>query len=302
MNEFDIIAKYFQLLSEEKVSFDNDAAVLEIPEGHELVVTSDTLNAGTHFFADALPGDIACKALRVNVSDLAAMGAKPFCYQLNLALPSKPSEEWFKEFTSALINDQKAFGIFCSGGDTTSIDGPLSISITAMGLVEKGKAWKRSGAKVGDDIVLSGPVGDAWIGLEVLRGRLKTDHDEFFVEKYYKPEVEFLSDPVHAAIDVSDGLIADLTHICKSSGIGAHIKVEDIQFSDQARVLIESQAVSVEQLLTGGDDYRLLMAVPQGHTIAGAQIIGRFTKESGVNVYDKNGGKLQFQHTGWSHF
>ena len=119
MNEFDVIARYFAPLGRD--GFTNDAAVLSVPDGQELVVTSDTLNAGTHFFADAAAGDIARKALRVNVSDLAAMGADPYCYQLNIAFPDAPAEEWLAEFTEALAADQAAFGLFCSGGDTTSI-------------------------------------------------------------------------------------------------------------------------------------------------------------------------------------
>ncbi|MGB4058336.1 MAG: AIR synthase related protein, partial [Alphaproteobacteria bacterium] len=133
MNEFETIARYFKPLTEGRDALLDDAAVLSVPPGFELVVTSDTLNAGTHFMADAAAGDIARKALRVNLSDLAAMGARPFAYQLNIAFPARPSEGWLAEFTSALMDDQKTFGIFCSGGDTTTILGAFSISITAMG-------------------------------------------------------------------------------------------------------------------------------------------------------------------------
>lgn len=306
MTEFEMIAKYFAPLTMGRVALDDDAAVLKIPDGQELVVSSDTLNAGVHFFGNSAAGDIARKALRVNLSDMAAMGAKPFCYQLNIAFPSKPDAEWLTEFCASLQDDQQRFHVFCSGGDTTSIQGGLSISITMMGLVDQGRAWRRGGAQAGDRLVLSGHVGDAWIGLEVLRGHLKTADDDYFVRAYYEPVPQFgiqaYGDCVRAAIDVSDGMIADLGHICSSSGVGARVDFSAILFSAQAQALIDAGQVDAMQLLNGGDDYQLLLAVASDAVIDGVQVIGEFVAGAGVVVVDGNGQDIPVRHTGWSHF
>ena len=307
MNEFSMIEKYFAPLSRDGLK--DDAAVLQIPAGFELVVSSDTLNAGTHFLADAAPGDVAHKALRSNLSDLASMGAAPLSYQLNLAFPEKPSEKFLAEFTSALAADQKEFGIFCSGGDTTSIKGPLSISITVLGLVKTGTALRRGGAKAEDDIILTGPVGDALIGLKILRGEIKTSDDEYFIQKYYRPRprldlVASLITSAHAAVDISDGLIADLSHICTASGVQAHVTVSESLFSAAAQKLLQARQVTMVDLLTGGDDYELLAALPPGVALPpGCQSIGRFHAGApDVQAVDKAGKPITFSHTGWAHF
>ena len=299
MNEFDIIEKYFAPLSKDGLT--NDAAVIDIPEGHQLVVTSDTLNAGTHFMADALPDQIAHKALRANVSDLYSMGATPLGYQLNIAFPERPTENWLKAFVSALKQDQEQFDIYCSGGDTTSIKGPLSISITAMGLVKTGKAWTRNGAKQGDKVLLSGCVGDAWIGLQVLSSKLQTNDDGYFVSAYYSPPLAggLGGEPINAAIDISDGFVADLSHICKESNIGAKIDLAKIPFSPQAQRLLDEGKVTHEQLLTGGDDYVLIMA--SDNNIENVHEIGTFTGDT-VVIHDQNGHLMHFENTGWRHF
>lgn len=294
MNEFDVIDKYFAPLC--PYGLDNDAAVLSVPEGHELIVTSDTLNAGTHFLAGSAPEDIAHKALRVNLSDLASMAAAPLAYQLNIAFPEKPAEEWLVRFTAALKKDQEEFGIICSGGDTTSIDGALSISITAFGTAPKGNAWKRSGARDGDALVLLGEVGLAGRGLEMLRG--KEEEDEKCINAYLRPypyirEAQEIRGLVNAAIDVSDGLVADLGHICKASKLGARVRFPNCS----------------EQDLTAGDDYALLLAVPQGNidelfkSLPDTRVVGEFTSEiSGVEVLDEFGAVIDFSKAGWTHF
>lgn len=306
MNEFDVIAKYFLPLTQgraEAGSLRDDAAVLDVPEGCELVVTSDTLNAGTHFPVEAAPDDIAHKALRVNLSDLAAMGARPYAYQLNIAFPERPREDWLAAFTAALLKDQAEFGIFCSGGDTTSIKGPLSISVTAMGLADRGKVWKRSGAESGDVLVLTGPPGDAWIGLQILQGKMRTEDDEYFTRRYYRPSPRFVAGPVHGAIDISDGLVADLRHICHASGLAAHIAFEKILFSPQAEKLLAAGQVTPEQLLTGGDDYELLLAcAPEYAGDLPGHVIGRFETGAPDVCITKAGVKLDFQSSGWTHF
>lgn len=307
MNEFSMIAEYFAPLAPGGLK--DDAAVLKIPPGQELVVTSDTLNAGTHFMAGAAPGDIAHKALRVNLSDLAAMGASPLSYQLNIAFQEKPSTEWLAAFTGALAADQKEFNIFCSGGDTTLIKGSLSISITALGLVPAGKAVTRGGAKPGDRVVLTGPMGEALIGLKILRGEIQSANDLYFIQKYYQPRprldlADFMRAHAHAAIDISDGLIADLGHVCAASGLRAALQIGESVFSPQARAVLAAGQVTMEQLLTGGDDYQLLLAVPGGVTLPeGACVIGAFAAgEPGVAVRDTGGAVLTFSHKGWTHF
>lgn len=308
MNEFDIIEKYFTPLSKDGLK--DDTAIISIPSGHELVVSSDTLNAGTHFMPDAAPADIAHKALRSNLSDLAASGADPLSYQLNIAFPQKPSEKWLEAFTGALAADQKHFGIFCSGGDTTSIKGPLSISITALGLVPTRSAVRRDGAKPGDVIILTGPVGDALAGLKILRGEIRTENDDYFIRKYYRPTPRLdltvsMRAYAHAAIDISDGLIADLGHICKSSAMAAVVELDKIAFSSPAQKLLETGAVIPADFLTGGDDYELLLAVSSSHAahFPNTQIIGHFVAGvPGVRLLDISGKPIPLSHKGWSHF
>lgn len=313
MHEFDVIARYFRPLSEGRDPFENDAAVLSVPADQDLIVTSDTLNEGTHFIKNADPADIAHKALRVNLSDLAAMGAKPYAYQLNIAFSEKPDEIWLEEFTASLLADQKEFGIFCSGGDTTSINGPLSISITVMGFAPKGQALKRSGTKPGDHIVLTGPVGDALIGLHVLQDKIKTADDDYFINAYYRPVPrtavsEIVRAHASATVDISDGLAADLGHICKASNCAGHVRLARGIFSEAAL----KTNVSAADLLTGGDDYELLLAVPPSQsrelmTKLEAQglkplIIGEFKVGHGVTIYDEHGEILPLPKAGWQHF
>ena len=316
MNEFEIIQTYFEKLTlgrAEAGGLKDDAAVLDIPDGHELVITSDTLSAGTHFMEDAAPGDIAHKALRVNLSDLAAMGAHPYCYQLNIAFPGKADEMWVRAFTDALLADQKAFGIFCSGGDTTSTKGPLTLSITAMGLVAKGKAVKRSGACAGDILALTGPVGDALIGLKILRDGLAVDEPDPFIKAYTQPTprtavVRVLQTHAHAAIDISDGLVADVGHIADASGLRAVIDADAIPFRDVARRLMETAVISFEELVTGGDDYELALALPsEALTVLRAQgvnfhVIGCFEAGVGVRIVDQEGALMPLSKSGWKHF
>ena len=313
MGEFDIIAKYFRPLTGGD-PLQDDATVLNIPDGHELVVTSDTLNAGTHFLNDEDPANIAHKALRTNLSDLAAMGANPLCYQLNLAFPEKPSEDWLQRFTKALETDQKQYGLFCSGGDTTSIlGGHLSISITALGTVPKGKALHRNGAKEGDLIIITGPVGDAFLGLKSLQTGLEYPAA---ISRYRLPHPRLQStamrDHIHAAADISDGLVADLGHIAAASGLAADIHLDRFRFSGEVQSAFAKNLITPEQALTGGDDYELVLAVAPEHEKAilaafpeafpEAFVIGRFAKGQGVRVLDEKDQPVSFTASGWSHF
>jgi len=322
MSEFRMIEEYFSRLHEGQdaaLSMKDDGAVIAVPDGHELVVSTDTLNEGVHFLKGAEPEDIAHKALRSNLSDIAAMGAWPYCYQLAIAFPEKPDEDWLKRFTGALREDHKAYGVFCSGGDTTSVFGEcLSVSITMMGFVPKGQAVKRSGAQEGDAVLLTGPVGDAYLGLRHLQGRLQDESASSFAPAYLRPQPrtgmdEAIRAYAHAAIDISDGLVADLGHVCRASGIGAWVELDRIIFSGAATSLIQGGKVTAQELLSGGDDYELLLAVPADHIkplsealISGGakpMVIGRFTAErEGVAITDDTGQALDFSHGGWQHF
>lgn len=319
--EFDLIATYFLPLAEgrsEAANFQNDAALLDVPEGMQLAVTSDTLNADVHFFAGQKPDTIAKKALRTNISDLIAMGARPYCYQLNIALPVADAG-WIAAFSAALAEENRRYGVFCSGGDTTSValGGGVSIAIAAFGLVERGRAVMRGGAQAGDVLMLSGTVGDAWCGLQSLRGALDGVCGSC-VDLYYAPEPPLALVPVlaryaKAALDISDGLAADLSHLARASNARAVVEAGSIVFSPAVTDLLGRGAVDLADVLSGGDDYQILcaaapesaqdmmdMAAENGVSL---QVIGRF--EAGapeVVVLDADGRAISVACQGWQHF
>lgn len=322
MSEFDIIETYFAPLTmgnEGTAGLKDDAAVIDIPDGHELVVTSDTLNEGIHFLEGEAPENIARKALRVNLSDLAAMAATPLCYQLNIAFPEKPQDDWLKAFSVALHADNRAFNIYCSGGDTTSIKGDrLSITITAMGSVPQGKAIRRGGAKEGDAIIITGLLGDAVLGLKVLQEGLDETEYKNAVARYRVPEPrvgieEILRKYVNAAADISDGLLADCMNIAKASGLGADIDISKIAFSDDVTRAIQGKIIATEQVIKGGDDYELILAISAEHVDLvmsklrkinlKPQLIGVF-KDSTLNLNLSNADDLNIDSSklGWEHF
>ncbi len=322
MNEFDIIESYFLPLTmgkDETAGLKDDAAVIAVPEGREIVISSDTLNAGTHFLKDEAPENIARKALRVSLSDLASMGADPLCYQLNIAYPQRPEGKWLKAFTDALLEDQKEFGVFCSGGDTTSTHGALSISITVIGTVPSGKAIRRSGAKDGDLVVLTGVIGDAALGLKALWGRME-DHYGSAVARYRVPEPriglsQVVRDYANAAIDISDGLMADLGHICAASLLGAEVKInpQALVFSGDVQMALDVNFVALDDILAGGDDYELVLAVSPEHEEKimlelkkmhlKPMVIGVFKDSiSGITVFDGQGKETSLKASGWQHF
>ncbi|MGB0719101.1 MAG: thiamine-phosphate kinase [Bdellovibrionales bacterium] len=320
MNEFELVQTYFKPLTMDRAEAGglvDDAAILNIPEGFDLVVSSDTLNAGVHFMKSFTPAQIAHKCLRVNLSDMAAMGAEPYCYQLNLAFSDKPDAAWARDFAGALMADQREFGVFCSGGDTTVTDGPLLVSMTMTGLVPTGRAVKRGGAKPGDMLVVSGAIGQAVIGLKIMLGVLEVDAPEDFIAASCKPSPRtpisgVVAKYAHAAIDISDGFLSDVGHICAASGVGACIEAEAIPFTPATQKLLNSGQVDLETLLSGGDDYELALAVPPDAVdvfIAAAaqcgvqtRVVGVFETGGGVRVLDANGQEMAFQNTGWTHF
>lgn len=308
MNEFSLIETYFAPLSRDGLK--DDAALVDIPAGCELVVTSDTLNEGTHFVVGAAPEDIAHKALRVNLSDLASMGAQPLCYQLNIAYPRKPEARWLKAFTNALAADQAEFNVYCSGGDTTGILGDyLSISITALGCVPKGAALKRSHAKAGDAIFVTGPVGAAYLGFRALHNDWKYSQA---LLRYRRPvprlNVAAVRGHVHAAADISDGLLADLEHIASASNLGAEIHLDAFVFDAELEAAFAAGHITRTQAVTGGDDYELILTcAPDAVETLKAQfpagfVIGTMQIGAGVTLWDAQGQPVICENLGWSHF
>lgn len=272
--EDSLIARHFKPLVTDPGAFGltDDAAVLKA-FGEDIVVTTDALVEGVHFLSDDPPDTIAKKALRVNLSDLAAKGASPAGFVLTLAL-REIDETWLAAFARGLGEDTGAFNCPLLGGDTVSTPGPLMISITAFGRVPQGKMVRRSGAEPGDQVVVTGTIGDAALGLDILRnGRvaaaLATDaaSRNMLIGRYRVPEPRnalALAIRAHAsaAMDVSDGLAGDLAKLCAASGASAVIDLPSIPVSPAATAVLAASAAGIEILISGGDDYEMLCAIP----------------------------------------
>ncbi len=309
-DEFSRIAKYFApLAGEEGRGLIDDAAVLVPPPGRELVLTVDQMLEDVHFLPGDAPGLIARKLLRRNLSDLAAMGAVPLGYLLTTALPDTVGEDWLAEFSAGLAQDQKIFNIKLFGGDSSSSRGKISLSATLLGHVAPGAALSRNGARAGDGIWVTGTIGDAALGLQARLGRLD-DPSGFLTARSLLPEPRVglaLAGVVSAAIDVSDGLVQDLGHMCKGAGLSAVIRAGLVPASPAAVACGETV---LETRLTGGDDYELLLAVPPGRgdalRVACGDLpvtkIGMFQAGEGVHVLSDAGTMLRFTQPGWRHF
>lgn len=270
MDEFQIIDELLKPLAANMpaaLGLTDDAAVVTPPAGCDLVMTKDAVVAGVHFMGDDPPDLIARKLLRVNLSDLCAMGARAYGYLLAAAWPPDINEDWIRKFVAGLASDQDEFNIGLLGGDTVSTSGPLTLTLTAIGTVLFGQALKRSGAEPGDRLMVSGTIGDAWIGLQVLKGEIDLNDAEWAIEAYRlpNPPVEFgasLAGLADAGIDISDGLVADLRHLLETSEVGAALSRAAVPLSQQAQELIEKGVIGIDDLMRGGDDYQLLLAVP----------------------------------------
>ncbi|MCP3465962.1 MULTISPECIES: thiamine-phosphate kinase [unclassified Bradyrhizobium] len=273
--EDSLIARYFKPLATDPGAFAlvDDAAILK-SSGEDIVVTTDAVVEGVHYLASDPPGTIARKALRVNLSDLAAKGATPAGFVLTLALRSK-DDAWLKPFADALGEDAKGFACPLLGGDTVSTPGPQMISIAAFGRVPSGRMVGRTGAKAGDRVMVTGTIGDAALGLEVLKGgaaakALASDSAarDILVARYRIPQprnvlAHAVRDCASAAMDVSDGLAGDLVKLCAASGVSAAIDAASVPLSAPAAGLVARGDVRIDALLSGGDDYELLCAVPE---------------------------------------
>lgn len=269
-SEFNIIEKYFtRPTPKADLGVGDDAALVRVSEGNQLVISSDMSVAGTHFFADAAPYDIGWKSLAVNVSDMAAMGANPKWATLSISLPTI-HEAWLAEFSRGFFACAEAFHIDLIGGDTTR--GPLNISVTIMGEVPTGKALTRSGAQLGDDIWVSGKLGDAALALALLQKRYKIDVN--WQDKELEKRLSSLNRPqprialglalrgvATSCIDISDGLLADLGHILSASNLGAEVHLEKLPMSLYHVNHLSEPEIQI-CVLTGGDDYELCFTAP----------------------------------------
>jgi len=308
MDEFGIIARYFAPLATAPGAFGlkDDAAAIPARPGFDLVVTTDQIAAGIDFFAEDPAATVAQKALRVNLSDLAAKGARPEYYLLNLALPRPAREEWLAEFARGLLEDQRQFGISLLGGDMSATEGPLSISVTAMGFVPEGRMVKRSGAKVGDAVYVTGTIGDSGGGLALLKSEgmnLSEADRAYLVDRYRVPQppVAFgkgLGDVAHAAVDISDGLIADLGHLALASGVGIVVKGKQVPLSPALKALWGGGALA--RAAAAGDDYQIAFAAPPGLN-GPFTCIGHVQAGEGVDL-SINGEQVVVPQPGYRHF
>ena len=310
-DEFSRIADYFApLAGVEGLGLLDDAAVFAAPVGRELVLTVDQMLEGVHFLTGDPPDLIAQKLLRRNLSDLAAMAAVPVGYLLTTALPPGLDENWLEVFAQGLRRDQDEFRVRLFGGDSSSAQKHISLTATLIGHVAPGAALRRNGARAGDEIWVTGTIGDAALGLRARRGEL-VDGSGFLTRRSMLPSPRVglaLSGIVSAAIDVSDGLLQDVGHVCKASGVGAVIAAEAVPVSEAAAAFGDEM---LEARLTDGDDYELVLAVPTGREGAlraacgkvPVTKIGRFVAgELKVDVLDGAGQPMRFSKQGWRHF
>ncbi|WP_164940025.1 thiamine-phosphate kinase [Bradyrhizobium zhanjiangense] len=323
--EDSLIARYFKPLATDPGAFGlvDDAAILR-SAGEDIVVTTDAVVEGVHYLVTDPPDAIARKALRVNLSDLAAKGAVPAGFVLTLALRSK-EDAWLRPFADALGEDAKSFACPLLGGDTVSTPGPQMVSITAFGRVPQGRMVGRTGARPGDRILVTGTIGDAALGLGVLTGgaaagALTSDPAarDFLVSRYRVPQprnvlAQAVRDHATAAMDVSDGLAGDLTKLCAASGVSATVEVANVPLSAAAASLIARNAVCVETLLAGGDDYEVLCTVPPAQSdalIAAGRTAGLAVTAIGTIIeggapprfLDGQGQELILKRLSYSHF
>lgn len=303
----------------------DDCAVIAPRDGDELVVTTDALVAGTHFFADEDAGAIAWKALAVNVSDLIAKGATPLAYLMTLALPEAPERAWLRAFSSGLRRAQELFDCHLAGGDTDRTPNELSVVIAAFGTVPEGNIVRRSGARPGDLVYVSGTIGDATLGLKLRReaslgqrcGLEKAARDHLDARFRMPVPPIGITTVVRscacAAMDISDGLVKDFSRLCRASGVGGIIEAARVPISSPARTVIDGGGATLVDLLTGGEDYEVLAAVRPDRAeeferqakAARTQVtpIGSIAQvDEGIAVIDAAGLPMHIAKTGWDHF
>ncbi|MBQ0719824.1 MAG: thiamine-phosphate kinase [Gammaproteobacteria bacterium] len=318
-DEFSLIKRYFSNCgaagSATLLGVGDDCALLAPPVGEVLAVTTDTLLAGVHFPDNSPARLIAQRALAVNLSDMAAMGATPRWFQLALTMPDA-DQDWLAGFSAGLDAMARQFNCALVGGDTTR--GPLTISITLMGTVPAAQALKRSGAKPGDRIYVTGSLGDGAAGLAALEGKLSASVEDcaYFNDRFWQPQARVaqgleLREFASAAIDISDGLLADLGHITEASEVGALLEVDKLPLS-QALHRAAGSKLGLSWALTGGDDYELCFTVPANGLaqcqrlidtgLLSATPIGQIIDGQGVRCVDEDGQSVAVECSGYKHF
>ncbi len=317
--EFALIARHFRpLAGPGALDLSDDAALLDPPAGLTLVLAADAVVEGVHFLPDDPPGTVSRKLLRRNLSDLAAMGADPLGYLLTCGFRRGTPEADVAGFAAGLAADQALFGLSVLGGDTASIPGPACHSLTVLGTVPPGQALRRAGARAGDDLWVSGTVGDGALGLLVLRGEPISDPDGHLADRYRLPRPRLalgraLRGAARAAMDVSDGLAQDVGHLCRAAGLACAVEAARVPLSEPARAAVAADPALLPRLLTGGDDYELIFAadpadaalVEAASRAANIPVtrVGRFRAgPPAVTVLDADGAPVTLATGGWSHF
>lgn len=322
-DEFDLIRRLFAPLATDPGALDlrDDAALVDCPPGHRLVMTADAIVAGVHYLVDDAPELVARKLVRVNLSDLAAMGAEPRGLLLVASFPRDATAAWIEDFGAGLAADCASFGVGVLGGDTVATPGPATFALTAVGVVEAGKELRRSRAQIGDQIWVSGTIGDGAFGLLAARGAasvLKPTDIVALSTRYRLPQPRLklgraLAGIAHAAMDISDGLAGDLGHICEASQVGALVRADWVPLSDAGRAAVDAGlGQGMVTVLTGGDDYELLFTAPpeaeEKLKMLSADLglrltpIGEIIAGSSVRVEKASGKALTLPVRGYRHF
>jgi thiamine-monophosphate kinase len=317
-----LIAKHFAPIASHPgaLGLSDDAAFIKPPAGCDLVLKTDAIVGGVHFFTDDAAHTVASKALRVNLSDLAAKGAKPLGFLLSLAIPKTIDDAWLSDFANGLRGDAVLFACPLFGGDTTLTPGPVTISIAMFGSVPESTMVRRAGAKPGDLIFVSGTIGDAALGLMLRKDaaawKLEPAQRQHLVARYLLPQprnalAEAVRNAASAAMDVSDGLAGDLAKLCRASGVSAEIDSAKVPLSDAAKAVVAIDPAVLETILTGGDDYEILCAVApakaegfraaaKAANIAVTEIGAIGAGEGARFLHD--GQALRFKRASFSHF
>lgn len=310
IGEFELIARYFTrpvARADVLLGIGDDAAVLDVRAGCKLVVAVDSIVEGVHFPAESAPADIGYRALAVNLSDLAAMGAEPAWFTLSLSLP-RAEESWVAQFAQGLFEAAQAYDLALVGGDT--VKGPLVVTVQIAGWVESDRWLTRSGARPGDAVMISGATGEAAGGLAALRGQMAlTPAVQALRRRFLRPTPRValgrrLRGVATAAMDISDGLLADLDKLCAASGCGARIDVDALPRSSDLAATFDAETC-LRYALTGGDDYEILCAVPPAQVAScmqwGCTQIGVFTAQRNV-VCQRAGKPFSISRRGYDHF
>jgi thiamine-monophosphate kinase len=317
-----LIARFFRPIAIHPGALEltDDAAYLTPPAGCDLVLKTDAIIGGVHFFIEDAAHTVACKALRVNLSDLAAKGARPLGFLLTLGLPKEIGDTWLTSFAEGLRSDSVLFACPLFGGDTDRTPGPITVSIAMFGSVPEATMVRRAGAKPGDRVFVTGTIGDAALGLAVRNGKewnLSEAQRQHLLARYLLPQprnvlAEAVRQHASAAMDVSDGLAGDFGKLCRASQVGATIAVERVPTSDAAKAVLDADPAMRETAFGGGDDYEIVCTVPVANAEsfrAAAQAanvpvaeIGEIVAGEGARFLGRDGTPLTFRRTAFSHF